>query len=89
MQGDASIEEWELFADPRELERRKAERRRAALPPEVRVQRHSAWEYGSGPAVLLLSLCMWHHALRFFPRSSTSIPLPAAWHWLTHTDWNL
>lgn len=37
VQGDASIEEWELFADPRELERRKAERRRAALPPEVRV----------------------------------------------------
>ena len=37
MQGDASIEEWELFADPRELERRKAERRRAAQPPEVRV----------------------------------------------------
>ena len=37
MQGNASIEEWELFADPRELERRKAERRRAALPPEVRI----------------------------------------------------
>ena len=29
------IEDWELFADPREIDRRKAERKRAALPPEV------------------------------------------------------
>lgn len=34
-QDDASIEDWELFADPREIERRKAERKRAALPAEV------------------------------------------------------
>lgn len=29
------MEDWELFADPREIERRKAERKRAALPAEV------------------------------------------------------
>lgn len=34
-QEDGSIEDWELFADPREIERRKAERKRAALPAEV------------------------------------------------------
>jgi hypothetical protein len=35
LQEDGSIEDWELFADPRALERRKAERKRGALPPEV------------------------------------------------------
>lgn len=37
LQEDGSIDDWELFPDPREQERRKAERRRAALPPEVSV----------------------------------------------------
>lgn len=30
------MEDWELWGDPREIERRKAERQRKALPPEVR-----------------------------------------------------
>ncbi|KAK9843599.1 hypothetical protein WJX84_000161, partial [Apatococcus fuscideae] len=36
--GDDVIEDWELFADPKEIERRKAERKRQALPLEDRQQ---------------------------------------------------
>ncbi len=36
MQSDGEIEDWELWADPREIERRKAERARARVPPEER-----------------------------------------------------
>ncbi len=37
MQGQGGeIEDWELWADPREIERRKAERKKASLPPELR-----------------------------------------------------
>lgn len=36
MQSDSEIEDWELWADPREIERRKAERARARVPPEER-----------------------------------------------------
>lgn len=32
----SEIEEWELWGDPREVERRKAERKKAKLPPEAR-----------------------------------------------------
>ena len=35
-QSDGEIEDWELWADPREIERRKAERARARVPPEER-----------------------------------------------------
>ena len=35
-QSDEEIEDWELWADPREIERRKAERARARVPPEER-----------------------------------------------------
>ena len=35
-QGDEAIEDWEIWGDPREIERRKAERARAAIPPEQR-----------------------------------------------------
>lgn len=36
MQADEVIEDWELWGDPREVERRKADRRRAAQPLHVR-----------------------------------------------------
>ena len=36
MQGEDEIEDWEIWGDPREIERRKAERARAAIPPEQR-----------------------------------------------------
>ena len=32
------IEDWELFADPKEIERRKAERKRQAMPLQERQQ---------------------------------------------------
>ena len=35
-QGEEAIEDWEIWGDPREIERRKAERARAAIPPEQR-----------------------------------------------------
>ena len=38
MQSDGVIEDWELFADPKEIERRKAERKRQALPLQERQQ---------------------------------------------------
>ena len=38
MQGEDAIEDWEIWGDPREIERRKAERARAATPPEQRKQ---------------------------------------------------
>lgn len=36
MQGEDKIEDWEIWGDPREIERRKAERARAAIPPDQR-----------------------------------------------------
>ena len=33
---DDIIHDWELWGDPREIERRKAERKKANIPPEVR-----------------------------------------------------
>ena len=41
-QGEEEIEDWELWGDPREIERRKAERARAAVPPDVRAQQAKA-----------------------------------------------
>ena len=38
MQGEDAIEDWEIWGDPREIEHRKAERARAATPPEQRKQ---------------------------------------------------
>ena len=38
LQVDEAIEDWELWGDSREIERRKAERRRQNLPPEQRRQ---------------------------------------------------
>ena len=38
MQGEDAIEDWEIWGDPREIERRKAERARALAPPEQRKQ---------------------------------------------------
>ena len=38
LQGEDAIEDWEIWGDPREIERRKAERARAAVPPEQRKQ---------------------------------------------------
>lgn len=32
------IEDWEVWGDPREVERRRAERKRASLPRETRLQ---------------------------------------------------
>jgi hypothetical protein len=32
------IEDWEVWGDPREVERRRAERKRSALPREARIQ---------------------------------------------------
>lgn len=36
VQGEEVIEDWELWGDPREVERRKADRKRAAQPLHVR-----------------------------------------------------
>ncbi len=36
LQVEDVIEDWELWGDPREVERRKADRRRAAQPLDVR-----------------------------------------------------
>ena len=36
IKGEGEIEDWERWGDPREIERRKAERARAAVPPGVR-----------------------------------------------------
>jgi len=36
MQAEEVIEDWELWGDPREVERRKADRARAAQPLHVR-----------------------------------------------------
>ena len=36
VQSEEVIEDWELWGDPREVERRKADRRRAAQPLHVR-----------------------------------------------------
>ena len=36
VQAEEVIEDWELWGDPREVERRKADRRRAAQPLHVR-----------------------------------------------------
>ena len=38
LQVDEAIEDWELWGDSREMERRKAERKRQNLPPEQRRQ---------------------------------------------------
>lgn len=38
LQSNGVIEDWELFADPQEIERRKAERKRQALPLYERQQ---------------------------------------------------
>ena len=37
-QAGQEIEDWELWGDSREIERRKAERARASIPPEVRAE---------------------------------------------------
>jgi hypothetical protein len=44
-QGGGEIEDWELWGDPREIERRKAERARGAVPPDIRAQqaRHACF----------------------------------------------
>jgi len=59
-QSEDEIEDWELWADPREVERRKAERARARIPPEERRKQVSvcrpSWHAGrrlcSAPVVL-------------------------------------
>ena len=35
-QGETHIDDWELWGDPKEIERRKAERARASIHPEQR-----------------------------------------------------
>lgn len=35
-QADEPIDDWEVWGDPKEIERRKAERKRAAMHPEAR-----------------------------------------------------
>lgn len=35
-QGNEQIDDWEVWGDPKEIERRKAERKRAAMHPEAR-----------------------------------------------------
>ena len=44
MQGEEVIEDWEVWGDPREVERRKAARRRAAQPLPVRQAQVVAFE---------------------------------------------
>ena len=49
IQGEEAIEDWEIWGDPREIERRKAERARAAIPPEQRkLQVQLAFLHGEG-----------------------------------------
>ncbi|CAK0787622.1 hypothetical protein CVIRNUC_010844 [Coccomyxa viridis] len=50
-QGEDAIEDWEIWGDPREIERRKAERARAATPPEQRKQQVAEeWALAKGEA---------------------------------------
>jgi hypothetical protein len=47
------IDDWEVWGDPKEIERRKAERARAAIPPEQRREQvtdigHVSWSSSLG-----------------------------------------
>lgn len=51
LQAGEVIEDWEVWGDPREVERRKAERARAAQPPEQRrVQVVTEWAFARAAA---------------------------------------
>lgn len=50
-QGGGQIDDWELWGDPKEIERRKAERARAAMHPEARKEQVAEeWATARGEA---------------------------------------
>ena len=55
-QAGQEIEDWELWGDPREIERRKAERARASIPPRSAQSRYRNFPptvFAAPPAVTL------------------------------------
>ena len=56
LQAGEVVEDWEVWGDPREVERRKAERARAAQPPEQRrVQVVTEWATARAAAAVAKS----------------------------------